>query len=256
MAYPAVRARVHNQFEWTHRFAGWTALALVWAHLVLVSVSQTAPGQPIGPTLAQTPALYLVALTTLSIALPWMRLRRVKVIPEPLSSHAVRLHFDFTTPRPCSSIGMRITDRPLVEWHAFAAIPEPDGRPGFSIIVSKAGDWTTRIIKNPPTAIWTRGEPARGVLAIAPLFKRIVLVATGSGIGPCLPVIMERKVPVRILWSTKNPLRTYGKEMVDCVKAADENALIWDTESKGRARFDEVGLGVVEGERGGVCLCD
>ncbi|KAM0274972.1 hypothetical protein ACHAQH_007702 [Verticillium albo-atrum] len=239
MAYPTIRAKMHDQFEWTHRFAGWTSVGLVWAHVVLSAHSIASPSQPLGTTLARTPSLYLLALTTFSIALPWMRLRRVAVRPEPLSKHAVRLHFDFSTPGPCTSKGVRITDRPLVEWHAFAAIPEPSGK-GFSIVVSKAGDWTKRIIENPPTTIWTRGTPASGVLAIAPLFKKIVLVGTGSGIGPCLPVLMERRVPARVLWSTKNPISTYGQGIMDTILAADPNALIWDTDERGRP--DLVGL--------------
>ncbi|KAM5349802.1 hypothetical protein ACJ41O_006307 [Fusarium nematophilum] len=251
MAYPTVRAKLHDQFEWTHRFAGWFTVALVWAHIV-VSAASTASG-PLGPALAKSPTIYLVGLATLSIALPWMRLRRVKVVPEPLSRHAVRLHFDFYTPKPCTSVGIRITDRPLVEWHAFAAIPDPTGR-GFSIIVSKAGDWTTRIIENPPTSIWTRGTPASGVLAIAPLFKKIVLVATGSGIGPCLPVIMERRVPCRVVWSTKNPLKTYGQKILDTILACDSEAVIWDTDNQGRPDLTKLAYQVYK-ESDAECVC-
>ncbi|VBB84324.1 Putative Nonribosomal peptide synthetase [Podospora comata] len=253
MAWPSIRAKMHDQFEWTHRFAGWTALALVWAHLMVVTAALPST-QPFGAALARTPALYLLSLTTLSIAAPWMRLRRVKVVAEPLSTHAVRLHFDFKTPRECSSLGIRITDRPLVEWHAFAAIPEPDNKPGLSILVSRAGDWTGRMIDNPPTYLWTRGEPASGVLAIAPLFKKIVLVATGSGIGPCLPVIMERKVPCRILWSTKNPLRTYGQGIIDEVKRCDDRAVIWDTDSMGRPDMVHLAWELYH-ESGAECVC-
>jgi hypothetical protein len=251
MAYPAIRMTMHDQFEWTHRFAGWTALALVWAHLVAVTASLSP--EPVGPALAKTPAVYLVALTTLSIALPWMRLRRVKVTPEPLSAHAVRLHFDFCTPGPCTSRGVRITDRPMVEWHAFAAIPSASGK-GFSIIVSRAGDWTKRIIERPPTSIWTRGTPASGVLAIAPLFKKIVLVATGSGIGPCLPVIMERRVPCRILWSTKHPGRTYGQKIIDAIHETDPDAVIWDTDSQGRPDLVTLAYQIYR-ESGAECVC-
>ncbi|KAK1827467.1 putative Nonribosomal peptide synthetase [Podospora conica] len=254
MAYPSIRTKLHDQFEWTHRFAGWTALALVWAHLVLVAASQTPPHHSLPSALARTPALYLVALATLSIALPWTRLRRVPVVPEPLSAHAVRLHFDFATPRPCASLGVRITDRPLVEWHAFAAIPSPDGAPGFSILVSKAGDWTSRIIRDPPTSLWTRGAPASGVLAIAPLFAKIVLVATGSGIGPCLPVIMERRVPCRILWSTKDPVKTYGRGVVDEVRRADAEAVVWDTEKRGRPDLARLAWRLYR-ESGAECVC-
>ncbi|KAK1962691.1 amino acid adenylation domain-containing protein [Colletotrichum sublineola] len=250
MAYPSIRAKMHDQFEWTHRFAGWTALALVWAHVIVTAASMSS--EPLGTTLVKTPSLYLVAVTTLSIALPWMRLRRVKVVPEPLSKHAVRLHFDFCTPPPCSSRGVRITDRPMVEWHAFAAIPEPSGK-GFSIVVSKAGDWTKRIIENPPTSIWTRGTPASGVLAVAPLFKKMVLVATGSGIGPCLPVLMERRVPARVVWSTKNPLKTYGQAIMDTILAADPDALIWDTDQMGRPNLVQLAYNVYK-ESGAECV--
>ncbi|KAK3985303.1 hypothetical protein QBC44DRAFT_250746 [Cladorrhinum sp. PSN332] len=254
MAYPSIRAKLHDQFEWTHRFAGWTTLALVWAHLVVITSATRLPSQSLGGALAKSPTLYLVAATTLSIALPWMRLRRVKVVPELLSTHAVRLHFNFKTPRECSSLGVRITDRPMVEWHAFAAIPEPNNQGGFSVLVSRAGDWTGRIIDNPPTSIWTRGEPASGVLAIAPLFKKIVLVATGSGIGPCLPVIMERKVESRILWSTRNAVKTYGQGIIEEVKACDEKAVIWDTDSMGRPDLVKLAWDLYK-ESGAECVC-
>jgi hypothetical protein len=253
MAYPAIRAKLHNQFECTHRFAGWTALALVWAHVILSANSASTLDRPFVLVLFTTPSLYLIFLATLSIALPWMRLRRVKVVPEPLSKHAVRLHFDFITPGPCTSRGVRITDRPLVEWHAFAAIPEPSGK-GFSIIVSKAGDWTKKIIENPPTSIWTRGTPASGVLAVAPLFKKVVLVATGSGIGPCMPVLMERRVPARVLWSTKNPLKTYGQGVMDTLLAADPDALIWDSDHRGRPDLVKLAYQLYK-ESGAECVC-
>ncbi|KAF5009359.1 hypothetical protein FDECE_4415 [Fusarium decemcellulare] len=251
MAYPSIRMKMHDQFEWAHRFVGWFTVALVWAH-VIGSTAATAKG-PLGPALAKNPTIYLVALATFSIALPWARLRRVKVVPEPLSKHAVRLHFDFCTPGPCTSRGVRITDRPLIEWHAFAAIPEPSGK-GFSIVVSKAGDWTKRIIEKPPTSIWTRGTPASGVLAVAPLFKKVVLVATGSGIGPCLPVIMERRVPCHVVWSTKNPISTYGQGILDTILSCDPNALIWDTDEKGRPDMTKLAYQAYK-ESGAECVC-
>ncbi|KAK5659040.1 hypothetical protein OQA88_1127 [Cercophora sp. LCS_1] len=78
MAHPTLRAKLHNQFELTHRFAGWTALALVWAHLILTTMSTSkAASFPLGTTILTTPSIYLLSLTTLCIALPWLRLRRV-----------------------------------------------------------------------------------------------------------------------------------------------------------------------------------
>ena len=79
-------------------------------------------------------------------------------------------------------------------------------------------------------------------------------MSTGSGIGPCLPVIMERKVPCRILWSTKNPVKTYGQTIVDEVRRADAEAVIWDTESKGRPDLVRLAWGLFR-ESGAECVC-
>ncbi|KAI1167931.1 acetyl-CoA synthetase-like protein [Nemania serpens] len=231
MAHPDVRAKLHDQFEWTHRFAGWTATALVWVHLVVGTDSLRPRTQSLADALARTPAVYLLALITLSIALPWLRLRRVAVRSEPLSKHAIRLHFDFDT--PIAGKAIRISDKPLREWHAFATIDKP-GAKGFSIVVSNAGDWTRKTIDGQPQRIWTRGALTSGVLTIAPLFKKVVLVATGSGIGPCLPVILEGRVPARILWSTPHPRDTFGDEIIDDVLRADPKAIIWNTRTQGK----------------------
>lgn len=234
MAYPSVRVKMHDQFEWTHRFVGWTTLGLFWAHIVVSAASlniNNKTSTTLGEAVAKTPAVWLLALATLSVALPWMRLRKVDVVAEPLSNHAIRLHFNFCHPPPGRAI--RISDNPMREWHAFACIMEPD-KPGFSIVVSRAGDWTGRVIENPPTRIWTRGVPASGVLRMATLFQKVVLVATGSGIGPCLPVILAGKVPCRVFWSTPNPEKTFGKKIIDGILAHDPEAVIWNTREKGR----------------------
>ncbi|KAK7959823.1 non-ribosomal peptide synthetase [Apiospora aurea] len=206
MAYPRVRMTMHDQFEWMHRFGGWTALALVWAHIAVTNAS-VSPEKP----LANNPAIWMVAVISYTIILPWVQLRKVNVRPEPLSKHAIRLHFDYCTPKPGK--GIRLTTKPLREWHGFATIPIP-GKAGFSL--------------------WTRTTPASGVFRMLPLFRKVVLVATGSGIGPCLPVILAREVPVRVFWSTPNPETTYGREIIEGVLATDPDAVIWNTRKQGR----------------------
>lgn len=63
---------------------------------------------------------------------------------------------------------------------------------------------------------------------------QVVLVATGSGIGPCLPVIFSRQLPLRVFWSTPNPEETYGQAIVEGVRIADPDAVIWNTRKQGR----------------------
>lgn len=133
-------------------------------------------------------------------------------------------HVVLATPGAGSFV--RLSDSPLTEWHSFATIPEP-GKTGFSLVVSKAGDWTIQKISKPPTHIWKRGIPTYGVMKIAPMFRRIVLVATGSGIGPCTPAILERKLPIRLLWTAPNLRETFGDKLVDSILEANPEAVIY-----------------------------
>ncbi|EKG15692.1 AMP-dependent synthetase/ligase [Macrophomina phaseolina MS6] len=230
MAYPSIRAKHHDSFELVHRFAGWAALALIWVQTVL-TVDSLRGGVSLGRALAQSAGFWLIIVITISIALPWVRLRKVPVRSEKLSDHAIRLHFDYTDTVPGTAV--RLSERPLVEWHAFATISEP-GKKGFSLVVSNAGDWTKRQIERCPSQIYVRGIPACGVLRIAPLFKSVVLVATGSGIGPCLPVIMAKRVPCRIFWSTPHPEQTFGQKIVEAVYDTDPNAVVHNTRTMGK----------------------
>ncbi|KAH8652692.1 nonribosomal peptide synthetase 12 [Tricladium varicosporioides] len=247
LAHPIFRAKFHNHFEMAHRFLGWTSLALFWVQTILSAASSsTASGLPLGKVVLQTPGVWLLAVATFSIALPWLKLRKVTVNPDVLSSHAVRLYFNYTTPTVGTAV--RISERPLLEWHAFATIAKPAPEKGFSLLVSNAGDWTKRQINRAPTTLYVRGVPACGVLRIVPLFKSVVLVATGSGIGPCLPVIYARKRPIRIFWSTPSPEATFGSEIITAIKVADPRAVIWDTRKQGRPDIvSEVWKLLVEG---------
>ncbi|KAF8903152.1 nonribosomal peptide synthetase 12 [Gymnopilus junonius] len=234
-AHPSIRSKKHNTFEKTHRFLGWTATALVWCQFVLLTNDYKHDGQRLGMTLVKSAPFWLLVILTGSMILPWIRLRKVPVRSVVLSRHAVRLHFDygeiFMTPIPGSFT--RISDDPLFEWHGFATVPVP-GQKGYSLVVSKAGDWTTKQIMNPPKELWVRGIPTFGVLRIVPLFRRVVFVATGSGIGPCAPCILEKRVPIRLLWTSPNVRETFGDEFVDAILGASPDAVVYDTRAHGK----------------------
>ncbi len=69
------------------------------------------------------------------------------------------------------------------------------------------------------------------------IFRSVVLVTTGSGIGPCLNLLAmdpSNRPSVRVLWSAPKPLATFGEEIVGNVRAADPESVIWDTKKFGR----------------------
>lgn len=236
MSHPTIRVKYHNTWEMSHRFGGWTTLILLWIQIFLATKDLN-PNISSSTAYLNSPSVWLISIATAAIIFPWLHLKKVAVRSEVLSNHAVRLWFDYTT--PVVGTAVRLAERPLVDWHGFATITNPKtvqnpNATGFSLIVSRAGDFTGRQIERAPTHIWVRGIPTCGVLRIATLFKSVVLVATGSGIGPCLAVILAKKVPARILWTAPNPEQTFGKGIVDSVLDTDPNAIIHNTRTMGK----------------------
>lgn len=231
-AAPPVRSRAHNVFELSHRFGGWTAIALFWALTVHLALRQRGEAPPL-EAIASDWHVWALAILTASVASPWLQLRRVPVTVERPSSHAIIVRFDYgVTPAFASAVG--ISRSPLREWHAFATVTTP-GQTGYRVLISRAGDWTGRFIDDPPSHVWVRGTPISAPMAkVALLYERVVYVVTGSGIGPCLGQILADRVPARLVWSTRNPRATYGDDLVDEVEAAQPNAVIWDTSQHGK----------------------
>lgn len=234
-AYPRFRFMSHNTFESIHRWAGWFSLALFWVELVLFArVEAQLPGaEKVGIVLIKMPAFWFLLISSLHAILPWLRFHKVPVRAEKLSEHAIRLHFD--EPMPLYS-GVRLSDAPLKEWHPFACIPSRDGgKSGGSVIISDAGDWTRKTIANPKPYYYIKGVPVIGVLAMARIFRRVVMVTTGSGIGPCLAIMQDvADTKCRVIWSAPDPYRTFGEEIVNTVLDVDQDAVIWDTRKNGR----------------------
>lgn len=234
---PTLRSKFHDRFELIHRFGGWGALLLFWVQTVLFLNDQRGP-DALHTVMLTTPAVWLLGLVTISILLPWLRLRRVPVRIERPSSHVALAHFNYgVTPMAGSSTA--ISRDPLREWHSFANVPAP-GRPGFRLTISRAGDWTGAFIDDMPSHVWVKGIPTAGVANIEVLFKRVIYIATGSGIGPCLPHLLAQAVPARLIWSTRTPRETYGDALVDEILAVQPEALIWDTNERGRPDLVEL----------------
>jgi hypothetical protein len=244
-AHPKLRTKAHNTFERIHRFGGWLCSITFWTLIILTAkaLSEAPDSQhSVSYILIRLPSFWLLTLNTIHSLIPWLRLRKLQATPELLSDHALRLHLkaniaDFYT--------IRISDSPLSEWHSFACFVDAKPRNGStnSIVISRAGDWTAKTIAEPKPYYWTRGQPTRGVLYMSLIFRSVVLVTTGSGIGPCLNLLSmdtSTRPSVRVLWSAPKPLETFGEEIVGNIQAADPGAVIWDTKKFGRP--DMVGL--------------
>jgi NAD(P)H-flavin reductase len=245
LALPQIRGRYHNLFENVHRLGGWSCIIVFWAILVLCARSEANSSEDVtlAHALVHSAAFWLLLVISVHVIYPWMLLRKVPVIKvEYLSDRAVRLYFS-----PKESIpplyGVSISDAPLREWHSFAAIPDTGAADGgaASCIVSKAGDWTARTVDHPADFYYMRGCHVTGTLYMAKVFKRVVIMATGSGVGPCLALFGHAsKTKIRFLWFASSPRSTFGENIISRVLEQDPQAVIWDTQMRGQARPDVV----------------
>lgn len=232
-ATPLLRARFHDHFEVTHRFCGWAAVALVWANTVVFVASQRGR-VPLSHALLVAPTLWIIVVTTMSTALPWALLRRVPIRVHKPSDHVALVSFDHGVTPFIGSV-RPIGRNPVLGWHTFANIPAPaTSAGGYRMAVSRAGDWTSAFINDPPSHVWVRGVPTAGMANVRKLFKKVVYVATGSGIGPMLAHLLANEVPSHLVWVTRNPRTTYGDALVDEILAVQPSATVWDTDEHGK----------------------
>lgn len=248
MSHPKIRAKFHDQWELCHRYCGWGSIAVIWVQIILIACSNAETlGWSVGYTLCITPAFWFLIGVTALIVYPWLRLRRVRYSAEKLSSHAIRLWFNEEKRVLPTTVGVKLSTSPLTENHSFATIPNTSNRAGYSVLVSNNGDWTKQLITNPPEYLWTRGAYTIGVMRVALLFKPLVIVATGSGIGPCLSFLqVYPDWPCRVVWSARFPEATYGKDVLASVFRADGDAVVIDTKKTGKPDLVRIVLAVHE----------
>ncbi|GAA1693150.1 hypothetical protein GCM10009808_07890 [Microbacterium sediminicola] len=230
-AMPVVRSKKHNLFEATHRGGAWAVLILAWVNVFLLARLQ--PEIPLGQVLMTSPIFWMVLASTAMAIWPWALLRKVPISVETPSSHVaiVKVHQKY---QPPVGTTRAVALHPLQSWHPFACVPAIPGEGGYRMVVSRAGDWTSRFIENPPAHVWVRGLPTVGVANAKKLFNRVLYVTTGSGIGPALGHLLSDTQGSRLVWVTRNPRATYGDGLVDEVMRAQPEAVIWDTGASGK----------------------
>ncbi|KAJ7514864.1 hypothetical protein O6H91_23G063600 [Diphasiastrum complanatum] len=240
-AFPLLRMLHHNVFERVHRFAGWTCLALIWIFIIL-SYSYDPSNHKYSVSvrlLLKRQVVWFTGVTTFLIILPWLFLRKVPVEAVVTDSKNVTLLNLSGGIKP--GILTRISPSPLSEWHAFGIIS--DGRKRHTIIAGAVGDFTKGLVKNPPEYLWVRTFYFTGLPYLVNLYNRVLLVATGSGVGIYLSFIMQPTKPdVHVIWIANSIQKTYGHEIYELVtKTASEKITVFDTAVLGsRSMMKEV----------------
>jgi len=208
-----VRPSQHNRFESVHRFGGWAALGILAVLVPLQAARSLPPGSGLAGLL-RAPSVLLLAALVMLVAHPWLGVRRL----------------------PAEFLAVTGEGR---EWHSFAVATtgsEGDGR--YCLVIRRAGDWTEQLASDvehgrAPARLWVRRMRGYGFMYHAQAYRRVLMVATGAGIGPVLPYLLGRPpVQLECLWIGRGHSAAMGPDLVDRVLAGGSVTLI-DT-SRGR----------------------
>ncbi|KAK9268195.1 hypothetical protein L1049_010638 [Liquidambar formosana] len=233
-AFPLVRHLHHNIFERTHRFAGWTALALLWAFILLTTSydpkSKSYKKLNLSMLIKEQEFWFTLVITIL-IILPWVTVRRVPVKVTSPGGHASLIKFEGGVK---AGILGRISPSPLSEWHAFGIIS--DGKKDHMMLVGAVGDYTKSLVTNPPSHLWVRNVHFAGLPYLVNLYERMVYVATGSGICVFLSHLLQPcYADVCLIWVAKGIEQNFGKEIMEMVSGfPNGKVIVHDTAVLGR----------------------
>ncbi|KAL6842550.1 hypothetical protein ACP4OV_027394 [Aristida adscensionis] len=250
-AFPLVRHLHHNVFERTHRFAGWAALALLWAFVVLSTGYDPATASYAnltGAALVRSQELWLAAAITFFTFLPWLTVRRVPVTVTAPSTHASIITFQGGVK---GGLLGRISRSPLSEWHAFGIIS--DGGGTHAMLAGAVGDFTRGLVADPPDHLWVRRVHFAGLPYLLEMYRSATMVATGSGICVFLSFLMQPgAAELSLVWVAKGIEANYGEEIRAAVAGSERlrgRVVVHDTAVEGRP--DVAGLAVEAARRWG-----
>ncbi|XP_050220943.1 adenylate-forming reductase 03009 [Mercurialis annua] len=241
-AFPLVRHLHHNIFERTHRFAGWTALALLWAFVFLTisyDPKTKSYSSELGSRLIRQQEFWFTIAITIFIIIPWITVRRVPVKISSPSGHASIIKFEGGV-KP--GILGRISPSPLSEWHAFGIIS--DGKDEHMMLAGAVGDFTKSLVANKPSHLWVRQVHFAGLPYLVNMYDRVLLVATGSGICVFLSFLLQPcRASVCVLWVAKGIEQNFGNEIKEMMSGhPKDKVIVHDTAVLGRPNVSQMSI--------------
>jgi predicted ferric reductase len=236
LAIPVFRHRFHDAFELTHRYMGWSLIGLLWAHVHLraynsVSFIENDFTKNFYTALSMDPSFYLTIFVTIIVFHPWLLVRKQFVkVTVPQKNLVVIDEFQ----RFCSAGQFgRISCSWYGQWHPFAVISDKDSEK-HSMMIARAGNWTGKQIDGEKRDFYyTRVIKAPGFMYTTRMWKKIICVASGAGIAPILPCIMQETAKqIFIIWVASNP-SSFGP-VLSILQRHPGRYLVHDTKTQGR----------------------
>ncbi|MCP6759919.1 MAG: hypothetical protein NHB32_14400 [Fischerella sp. CENA71] len=259
-ASPPFRHKFHDTFEINHRYLGWSCLGILVFHQIrfqfIIALNEAYPLE----TLLTNPVLLMIALMIFSIFLPWISVQ---------CFDNFRMH--------CPSVGVLVVTLPGkadvgtfarisldgIEWHSFSvaltSFNKQKDSSEIHLIIGAVGDWTKNLIRqveqgNLPKRLWVRRVKPPGFMFSINAYSRVVVIATGAGIAPVIPHVIENGHKLCIVWIANEHKQTYGEKLWSLLDS-HPRCNIFDTGMHGRPNVEQLALGAVRDFRAQAVFC-
>ncbi|KAI9465291.1 hypothetical protein BJY52DRAFT_1114066 [Lactarius psammicola] len=233
-ALPWVRNTHHNVFERHHRFGGWLGLVFTWIFVILgdsYDITTHTWNHDVAVILHRQD-LWLCLGMTVFILLPWCTVRKVKVDIEVPSSKVAIIRFKRGMQQ---GLLARISRSSIMEYHAFGIVSEGTHASHHYLICGVQGDFTRKLVHDPPTHLWTRQLKARRHIShSSALYRRGIRVCTGTGIGAALSTCLQDP-DWYLIWIGSEQEKTFGPTISGLIhrNIGPERMILWDSKKQG-----------------------
>ncbi|KAF5665584.1 non-ribosomal peptide synthetase [Fusarium heterosporum] len=200
---------------------------MTWVFVILSNINTKGHG-----ILLHGQEIWFAVFITIFIVLPWATLREVPVEVEFPSSKVAIIRFNRGMQQGLTG---RISRTAVKEFHAFGIISEGTKSPYHYMVCGVQGDFTTRLLSDPPKTLWTRQLKFAGVGHASAMYKRGIRVCTGTGIGAALSTCIQSPNWF-LIWIGSNQDKTFGPTITDLIHKhiAPKRMILWDTKKEGR----------------------
>ena len=111
------------------------------------------------------------------------------------------------------------------------------------------GDWTKSLIRQVekgklPEKLWVRRVKPPGFMFSINAYSRVIVIATGAGIAPVVPHVIENGHKLHIVWIGNNHQQTYGQEVFSLLDS-HPRCNIYDTGVHGRPDVGQLAIQAV-----------
>ncbi len=231
LATKPIREAHHNLFELSHRYLGWTGIAVLWCFVILSAADMPPDQLGVSRRLLAAPSFWFTLGITIIVFLPWLTVYKVRVKTYSPSQGVIAIKF-----RGGLGVGAfgRISRTLLGDWHTFALVSHTKQANSHLMIVSAVGDFTRGLVENAPATLFVRPVKFLGLPYSLQSYKRAVIVATGAGIAPFLPLLTHAaNHNYHVIWIGRSFQNTFGRRLSDMVLQWP-HLTTWDTATQGR----------------------